>query len=313
MNTRYADGMLKAEAWIDVEKADKVDPRVMESVNAGRMVEVSTGLFSDTEVVHGNHDGTDYGQVARNYVPDHLAVLPDKRGALSIEAGAGLLRNASEDDADDAQTKHDVDVPDVDTSIKLNETNTEPKMANPKCDAIATVLQLNDDDAKCLDALSEAVVDAVHGVVTATPEPVIHNSVEAALEAMAPDVKAVFNHGLESYQTEKSALIETITNASELFADDFLNARGIAELSAMASLIKNDEKPADEEDADDAAPAEEVPSDEEAPADEEIVENENREPAKFVGLSGIDVTDSLVLNDESDDFDMIPKGIDFNN
>jgi hypothetical protein len=81
----------------------------------------------------------------------------------------------------------------------------------------------------------------------------------------------------------------------------------------MASLIKNDEKPADEEDADDAAPAEEVPSDEEAPADEEIVENENREPAKFVGLSGIDVTDSLVLNDESDDFDMIPKGIDFNN
>lgn len=35
--------------------------------------------------------------VARNHRPDHLAILPDQVGACSLADGAGLIRNAWED------------------------------------------------------------------------------------------------------------------------------------------------------------------------------------------------------------------------
>jgi hypothetical protein len=93
LNTAW-DNRLKAEAWIDVEKADKVDTRVTESITNQKMMEVSTGMLADVEYTEGVFDGVAYSGIARNIVSDHLALLPDQVGALSIAAGGGLLRNA---------------------------------------------------------------------------------------------------------------------------------------------------------------------------------------------------------------------------
>tara|TARA_R110002020_G_scaffold12409_6_gene45519 strand:- start:23101 stop:24483 length:1383 start_codon:yes stop_codon:yes gene_type:complete len=99
MNTRFdaETGKLRAEAWLEKDRIQKVDPRIAGSLERSEIMELSTGLFTDNENMDGDFDGKSYSSVARNYRPDHLALLPDKKGACSIEDGAGLLQlNSSE-------------------------------------------------------------------------------------------------------------------------------------------------------------------------------------------------------------------------
>lgn len=98
MNTICENGKLKTEVWIDEQQAKKVDQRILEAVQNGEMMELSTGLFTDNEYTEGDWNGEPYVAIARNYRPDHLAILPDKIGACSIEDGAGFLRVNSENE-----------------------------------------------------------------------------------------------------------------------------------------------------------------------------------------------------------------------
>ncbi len=83
---------LKAEAWIDVERANVVDDRIMEAIDNKEMMELSTGLVMNCDGEEGEWKGEDYVATVSNYHPDHLALLPDIQGACSIEDGAGFLR-----------------------------------------------------------------------------------------------------------------------------------------------------------------------------------------------------------------------------
>ena len=98
MNTRWDGGRLLTECWLDEEKTKLVDDRVLAAIENGSMMEVSTGLFADEEQEEGDWHGKPYKAIARNYRPDHLAILPDLVGACSIADGAGLLRNAAAGD-----------------------------------------------------------------------------------------------------------------------------------------------------------------------------------------------------------------------
>lgn len=93
MNTKFEKGRLRSEAWIERDRANSVDDRIMVAVEAGEMMELSTGVFVDCEDKTGDWNGENYVGVARNFRPDHLALLPDKIGACSIKDGAGFLRN----------------------------------------------------------------------------------------------------------------------------------------------------------------------------------------------------------------------------
>lgn len=101
LNTKWepgkkgAPGKLTAEAWLETNRLGKVDQRVADAVQNGKMMEVSTGLFTDNQQVDGLWNKEAYSSIARNYRPDHLAILPDEKGACSIADGAGLMRNAS--------------------------------------------------------------------------------------------------------------------------------------------------------------------------------------------------------------------------
>lgn len=93
MNARYDNG-LKAEAWLEEHRLQAVDERVLNAINSQEMMEVSTGVFIDFEPVDdGVWNNEEYIGAARDIVPDHLAILPDIKGACSIEDGAGLVRN----------------------------------------------------------------------------------------------------------------------------------------------------------------------------------------------------------------------------
>lgn len=92
MGARYEKGKLKAEAWLEESRVQKVDDRIAAALQANAMMEVSTGLFTDNEGPGGEWNGEQYAAIARNFRPDHLAILPDQKGACSIDDGAGLLR-----------------------------------------------------------------------------------------------------------------------------------------------------------------------------------------------------------------------------
>ncbi len=98
------NGKLVHEGWFDVESLKAKDRAfgtdVYNSIKSGRPVEMSTGLYTDnTPATPGEtFNGKAYDYVARNYRPDHIAVLPTQRGACSLDDGCGVNVNAAADE-----------------------------------------------------------------------------------------------------------------------------------------------------------------------------------------------------------------------
>lgn len=90
-----ANGKLRAEGWFDVQKTRQVRPDILNKLLQGEKIELSTGLYTDNEPAPrgATHNGRKYDFIARNYRPDHLAILPDSKGACSIQDGCGVLVN----------------------------------------------------------------------------------------------------------------------------------------------------------------------------------------------------------------------------
>ncbi len=93
-----ANGKLIAEGWFDIAATRRVDSRILDSLEAGKPFELSTGLLTDNEPVDGGKEfeGTSYNGIARNFRPDHLAILPDSVGACSVKDGCGVMVNKAE-------------------------------------------------------------------------------------------------------------------------------------------------------------------------------------------------------------------------
>lgn len=88
------NGRLRTELWFDEELTQSKAPTVWENLLAGRPNELSTGLFTSNSPSQGSHQGRPYTHVARNYRPDHLAVLTNEPGACSVADGCGVNVNA---------------------------------------------------------------------------------------------------------------------------------------------------------------------------------------------------------------------------
>lgn len=93
VNTRFENGKLHAELWLEKERLAKVDNRVLRAVMSNRVMEVSTGLGVTNDLVQGTHNGKQYTAIARDFRPHHLAILPDQVGACSVADSCGLLQN----------------------------------------------------------------------------------------------------------------------------------------------------------------------------------------------------------------------------
>lgn len=91
-NSHYDKG-LKAEAWIDTEKLSAKSAKAYEAIENERPLEVSVGVFNDTEDTEGEWNGETYDSIAYNYRPDHLALLPEEIGACSWDDGCGIRVN----------------------------------------------------------------------------------------------------------------------------------------------------------------------------------------------------------------------------
>lgn len=91
------NGKLQHEAWFDSAKLRKVDPDVYNLLVSGKRVEVSTGLYTNNVPAPqgSSFKGKPYDFIAKDYKPDHMAVLPQGQvGACSLDDGCGLMVNA---------------------------------------------------------------------------------------------------------------------------------------------------------------------------------------------------------------------------
>ena len=88
-NTRYEEdtGSLKAELWIDNERGKSITNRI----RLGDQIDVSIGAFGDLiPPVLGTKETKSYDLKMTNIVGDHLAVLPDGKGACGWKDGCGV-------------------------------------------------------------------------------------------------------------------------------------------------------------------------------------------------------------------------------
>lgn len=93
-NAYMEDEKLKAEVWIDVDKMSRVNSYALEMIKKLEPLDVSVGVINDLEVATGQWNDEGYKGIARNYRPDHLALLPGVAGACSWTDGCGIRANS---------------------------------------------------------------------------------------------------------------------------------------------------------------------------------------------------------------------------
>ena len=99
-NAKVEGDKLKAEAWIDVEAANAKRPGIIDLLESGEGMDVSTGYFATGTPERGAFNSKRYTEVHTDLKPDHLALLPDEAGACSWEDGCGVRANKGKPMAD---------------------------------------------------------------------------------------------------------------------------------------------------------------------------------------------------------------------
>lgn len=97
-DTRFDEGRLKTEAWLDVARAESLGgdaSDVVDRLRSGETVEVSVGAWVTGSRRSGTRNGRRFEFVWTNVIPDHLAILPvGAEGACSVDMGCGAPREA---------------------------------------------------------------------------------------------------------------------------------------------------------------------------------------------------------------------------
>lgn len=88
---------LIGEYWFDKQLllSTPEGEQIHNDILAGKVAETSTGYFAAIEQASGTLRGKSYVGIQKNIHPDHIAILPDEKGACSALDGCGVNRNSS--------------------------------------------------------------------------------------------------------------------------------------------------------------------------------------------------------------------------
>lgn len=89
---------LAGEVWLDRSRASAVDglQSVLDKLEAGERVELSTGFQAQLVATQGNFQGTAYEAIMHPAGADHLVISTEMTGACSVSDGCGLGVNRYE-------------------------------------------------------------------------------------------------------------------------------------------------------------------------------------------------------------------------
>lgn len=96
-STVNQQGTNTGEGWFDVELTKKHDSRIWNALVNHQKIEVSTGLYNEVDEApkDSSYDGVNYNYIAKDYKPDHIAILVGEKGACSITDGCGVNNSAT--------------------------------------------------------------------------------------------------------------------------------------------------------------------------------------------------------------------------
>ncbi len=93
LNARHEEGKLKADVMIDLKKATAKHPTLINDLDRGVEMQVSTGLYGEEVMEEGLWNNEAYASRLTAIQPDHLALLPGAEGACSWADGCGIRAN----------------------------------------------------------------------------------------------------------------------------------------------------------------------------------------------------------------------------
>jgi hypothetical protein len=258
LNSRFEDGKLKAEVMIDLKKATAKHPTLINSLDRGVEMELSTGLFGEEVMEPGLWNNEAYQTRLTAIQPDHLALLPDATGACSWADGCGVRANrlkVNEDDnaAMSGINKEQAMEPAHPTAKKENTMAKDEKTCCP--DRVAALIAneatpFTAEDSEMLTALNETQLEKLEAPYKANADgdkkegdKVDQKINEGAEDAETPEQKweafmnsapaefrAVINAGTRALDAKRTEAITKIkANALNTLTD--------AELKAMPDVV----------------------------------------------------------------------------
>ena len=235
-NARAEGAKLKADVYIDTERLmglAELGPFVG-NAEAGNPGEVSTGFRFAGERRNGMFEGKAYNVVARDIVPDHLALLPDQTGACSVSDGCGLGVNAEGDSmTEDLFSRFAATVERLVANFGGSPaTNTEEDNPMERDEMIAHLADVGPLGAERLATLTDCELRAM--AVHFAPEPTEEEARPEAEPEAVEDLRPVADNAeLEALRAENARL------AAEL---DAPRKELVAELAANERVAFNAEE-----------------------------------------------------------------------
>ena len=95
-NARFEDNKLKADLWINVARANTTNPQLLPFLQNGGQLDVSTGLLALEDGVEGTWNSETFSASITEIIPDHLALLPNQKGACGWDDGCGIRANSTD-------------------------------------------------------------------------------------------------------------------------------------------------------------------------------------------------------------------------
>jgi hypothetical protein len=246
-------GSLQADGWFDIEALKRVDRRVLTALVESKSLDISTGLRASKDLapagsvyVNSKNEQKPYTHIARNYKPDHLAVLPDIKGACSIADGCGLLVNECKCTLTTAEIKGDSDM-DRNGLINWLVTNCECWREEQDKDILNTLtdakLKLLKDKAET-DQQNTLVANAAVEKFTSLnggTKPGSHEEVNAFIKQLAPVTANSTPTKADPNPTQTHTKVDATVVNSNLPANPRLTPEELEDL-AFAREEKNRQK-----------------------------------------------------------------------
>lgn len=241
LNARADGGKLKADLYLDMERIEAIpDARaMMERFAAGETGELSTGFGTRLERAEGAHNGRRYNAIMRDLRPDHLALLPDERGACSVTDGCGLGVNAEQEMDDDRMPGWFARVwASLARSLHLESDMTRDEM-------LAALAAKSDCELRAMLSEPETAEEVAEPVEAAeAPEATEEVAEEATdetaeLRARVAELEAELAPRIEAENAERTKLADALAaNSRCAFTADELADKPLAELQKLDAMLK---------------------------------------------------------------------------
>lgn len=259
-NASLVGTQLQHEAWVDVERMQALNDdskEILEILQKGEMIEVSTGYFAQIEKTPGLHGNSSYDAIQRNVVPDHLAFLANGTvGACSNKDGCGaqLAVNAKPNDTFQMVKTFVTPVACCDSCAKGDHAHCEDHMPAANTDG-SQEDQTQKLDPKDYDKVASTIANTVAGGVTLDDaRSVVCEAIRAAVGSQYSYVVAMTKDVVvyETYQSyegnyakyQRSYSVDA--NGAVTLGDDVTKVRLMTKIIAVNSdgtdLVENPEQ-----------------------------------------------------------------------